>query len=189
MLKRILVPLDGSPAMARVIPALRGLVHDGEAVVHLLLVRPPVRPPEPPALEPLIFPEELLLAPPHGGALVPGARSYSVPQVPLDELMAREHADGEAYLRRVGSQLAYDGVRVRGEVQFGNLLAEVLRAAARHAIHVIALTHAPRAGWRRLLRPGLAQALLTQSPVPVLHVPDTQWTQPTPVWRVDRVPV
>jgi hypothetical protein len=54
---------------------------------------------------------------------------------------------------------------------------------------VIALTHEPRAGWQQLLRPSLAQALLTQSPVPVLHVPNTQWTQPTPVWRVDRVPV
>src|SRR3954451_11098105 len=43
MLSRVLVPLDGSPTMAQIIPRLRQWFGGTGAVVHLLVMRPPIR--------------------------------------------------------------------------------------------------------------------------------------------------
>jgi hypothetical protein len=78
VLNRILVPLDGSPAMATIIPTVRHLVSGTGAVVHLLSVRPPLR------------------------ELAPRRR----PLVHLDELLHQELAAWHDCLTQQGSQLA-----------------------------------------------------------------------------------
>src|SRR3954463_11218710 len=143
MLSRILVPLDGSPAMAAIVPAVRQLVSGTGAVVHLLVVRPPLRD----------------LAPREG------------PLVHLDEVLRQELAAWNDYLTRKGSQLAYDGIVVEREVRFGDALVETLAVAQRHAMHLIALAVQPQFWLQRLRRPNLAHRLLTQALIPVLAVP------------------
>jgi nucleotide-binding universal stress UspA family protein len=161
VLSRILVPLDGSPAMAEIIPSLRQLVGGTGATVHLLIVRPPVR--------------ELM------------RRGDRV--VYLDELLLEEQAAWQHYLARQGSQLAYDGVVVRHEVRFGDPLAETLAAAQHHAVHLIAVVAQPQRPVERIIRPHLAQRLLEQSVVPVLAVPSWQPPRQGMVLRYGRVPV
>jgi nucleotide-binding universal stress UspA family protein len=161
MLSHILVPLDGSAAMAEIIPSLRQLVGGTGARVRLVLVRPPVRKP-----------------------IQRGDRL-----VYLDELLREEEAEWHAYLIRQGSQLAYDGVVVRREVQFGDPLAETLAAARRHAVQLIALAAPPQSGVQRILRPSLAHQLLAQSAVPVLVVPTWRPPQGSPVLRYRDAPV
>jgi nucleotide-binding universal stress UspA family protein len=89
----------------------------------------------------------------------------------LDELVQQERASWHRYLVRQGSQLAFDGVVVRWEICFGDPAAEILAAAERHAVHLIALVGQQQSWLQRLTRPSLAQQLLTQSRVPVLVVP------------------
>jgi nucleotide-binding universal stress UspA family protein len=145
MLTRVLAPLDGSSTMAQIIPALRQWLGGTGAVVHLLLVRPPL-----------------------GQALRLEDRV-----IYLDELLAHERATWQDYLLRQGSQLAYDGVVVQRTVCFGDPLVEVLAVARRQPVQLIALMDQEQAWPQRWLRPSLAQQLLAQSPVPVLVVPAT----------------
>ena len=111
MKNRILVPLDGSPAMTEVIPTLRRLVVGTGAIVHLLLVRPPVSGP--------LQGEDRMLY--------------------LDELVSLERTTGENYLDHHGRQLADADIAVQCEVRFGDPLAETLAAGQRQKVHFIAL--------------------------------------------------
>jgi nucleotide-binding universal stress UspA family protein len=144
MLSRILVPLDGSPEMARVIPALRQLVGGSGAVAYLLLVRPRVHRVKQDA----------------GG-----------PSIPLHEVLEQEAAAWRDYLAQVGAPLAYDGVVIRREVRFGNLVQEILDAACRHAVQLIVVMAQSQGGLGRLLQPSRAHQLLAHANVPVLAVP------------------
>ncbi len=143
MLSRVLVPLDGSPTMAQIIPRLRQWFGGTGALVHLLVVRPPVRE--------LIRLEDRVIY--------------------LDELVRQEQAAWQDYLVRQGSQLACDGVVVQREVRFGAAVTECLVAAERHAVHLIALV-GPQQPWpKRLIQSSLAEQLLAKSRTPVLVVP------------------
>jgi nucleotide-binding universal stress UspA family protein len=143
MLSRILVPLDGSPTRAQILPRLRQWFGGTGTVVHLLVVRPPVR-------DVLRLEDRLVY---------------------LDELVQQERASWLDYLVRQGSQLAYDGVVVRREVRFGELLTEILAVAERRSMHLIALIGRRHSWPRRWLRLDLAEQLLATSPIPTLVVP------------------
>jgi len=143
MLSRVLVPLDGSPTMAQIVPRLRQWFGGTGAVVHLLVVRPPIR--EVIRLEDRV--------------------------VYLDELVQQEQAAWHEYLVRLGSQLAYDGIVVHRAIRFGDPVAETLGAAESHAVHLIALVGQPYSWPRRLIHQSLTEQLLAKSPVPVLIVP------------------
>jgi nucleotide-binding universal stress UspA family protein len=140
MTNRILVPLDGSPAMAEIVPTLRRLVAGTGARVHLLLVRPPVA-------GPMQGTDRVLF---------------------LDELVSVERTTWETYLGHHGRQLATADIDVQCEVRFGDALAETLAAGQRQKVHFIALAGQPQRWLQRLLRPSLAQRLLGQPRVPVL---------------------
>jgi nucleotide-binding universal stress UspA family protein len=161
MLSRVLVPLDGSPTMAQIIPRLRQWFGGTGAVVHLLVVRPPIR-------EVLHLEDRVIY---------------------LDELVAQEQAAWHRYLVLQGSQLAYDGVVVHREVYFGKPVAETLAAAERHSVHLIALVGQQQSWLQRFARPTLAQQLLAQSQVPVLVVPPVSSPANGVVLRYSGIPV
>jgi nucleotide-binding universal stress UspA family protein len=161
MLSRVLVPLDGSPTMAQIIPRLRQWFGGTGAVVHLLVVRPPIR-------EALRLEDRVIY---------------------LDELVQQERAAWLGYLLRQGSQLAYDGVVIQWEVRFGGPGAETLAAADLHAVHLIALVGQQQAWLQRLTRPSLAQQLLARSQVPVLVVPPVSPRATSVVLRYSGIPV
>ncbi len=143
MFRRILVPLDGTPAMATALPTLRRWISGTGAVVHLLVVRPMPRLPWHPDGPPLY----------------------------LDDLLRIEHATWQQYLVHHGSALAYDGIVVHREVRFGAQAPEILAAADRHDAHLIALAP-PRQTWRqRLFAVPLSQQLAARARVPVLLLP------------------
>jgi nucleotide-binding universal stress UspA family protein len=142
MTNRILVPLDGSPDMAEIIPTLRRLVAGTGAIVHLLLVRPPV----------------------------PGPVQGKDRVLFLDELVSVERTAWEGYLGHHGRQLEDANVAVQCEVRFGDALAETLAVGQRQKVQFIALAGQPQRWLQRLLRPNLAQRLLGQQRAPVLIV-------------------
>jgi nucleotide-binding universal stress UspA family protein len=161
MLSRVLVPLDGSPTMVQIIPRLRQWCGGTGAVVHLLVVRPPIR-------EVLRLEDRVVY---------------------LDELVRQEQAAWQEYLVRQGSQPAYDGVVVHREVCFGDPVAETLAAADRHSVHLIAIVGQQRSWLQRLTRPSLAQQLLAQSHVPVLVAPPASYPTVGLVLRYSRMGV
>jgi len=169
MLSRILVPLDGSPAMEAILPTVRHLVGGTGAVVHLLALRPSARE--------LAREENCLRNVYVDDVLVEGLVGWIPPAVgprrSLETRLREERATWQAYLKRQASQLAYDGMVVQREVCFGDPLVETLAAAQRQATHLIALSAAPQSWLGRHLRPSLAQQLLHHSAVPVLAVPPT----------------
>jgi nucleotide-binding universal stress UspA family protein len=160
-LSRVLVPLDGSPTTAQIVPRLRQWFGGTGAVVHLLVVRPPIR-------DVLRLEDRVIY---------------------LDELVRQERAVWHAYLLRQGSQLAYDWIVVHREVRFGDPVTESLAAADHHAVHLIALAGQEQFWLQRLLRPSLAQQLLTQSRVPVLVVPPPSYPAAGLVLRYSRMRV
>jgi nucleotide-binding universal stress UspA family protein len=141
-MNRILVPLDGTPGTAEIIPTLRRLVAGTSTIVHLLLVRPPV----------------------------PGAVQGNDRLLYLDEVVDLERTTWEDYLACHGRQLSDADVAVHCEVRFGDALAETLAAGRRQRVHCIALAGQPQRWLSRVLRPNLAQQLLGQPNVPVLIV-------------------
>ena len=161
MLSRVLAPLDGSPTMAQILPVLRQMLGGTGAVVQLLVVRPPIQ-------GPIRLDDRLLC---------------------LDELLHTEQATWRDYLLRQASKLAYDGIVVQRTVRFGDPLTEILSAAERSPVQLIALV-APQQSWpERLVRPSLAQQLLAQSPVPVLVVPPVSRPAATLIPRYSGSPV
>ncbi len=174
MLRRVLVPLDGSQPVGVLIPVLRQLMSGTGGLVHLLAVRPPLRLParERPAF---VHAHDLMTAAAPTPALVEAPPPR---RVCLDELLVQERAYWLDHLRRQGSQLAYDGVVVQREVRFGDAVAETLAAAERQAVHLIAVAAQPQTWIERLLRPNLAQRLLREAVMPVLTVPAAR-----PLWQ------
>ena len=172
MLNRLLVPLDGSPAMAAVLPRVRELVGGTGAVVHLLAIRPSIH-----KLvrrqDRLVGTDTLLLT-----GLTGWPDYWRAESSYLEDTVRQEQAVWQEYQVRQGSQLAYDGVVVQREVRFGDPLLTTFAAAQTHAAHLIVVAAQPQRWPRRLLRPNLAQQLLTQSAVPVLAVPP--WRPPLP---------
>ncbi len=167
MLSRILVPLDGSPAMASILPTVRHLVGGTGAVVHLLALRPSARElaREEDCLRD-VYVDDVLLE-----GLVGWIRPAAGPRRSLETRLREERATWQAYLLRQASQLAYDGMVVQREVSFGDPLVGTLAAAQRQATHLIALSAPPQSWLGRHVRPSLAQQLLQHSTVPVLAVP------------------
>ena len=184
MLRRVLVPLDGSPTMAAVFPALRQMLGGTGGLVHLLAVRPPL---SLPARQPTAFTHAhdlMVAAAPRPAAPIRSSER----RVCLDELLVQERAHWLDYLRRHGSQLAFDGIVVQREVRFGDPVAETLAAAERAAIELIAVAAHPQPWLARLLRPSFAQRLLARAAVPVLTVPAERPLWQGVVLRYDRAP-
>jgi nucleotide-binding universal stress UspA family protein len=143
MLMKILIPVDGGPLTAELVPAFRHWVGGTGAQVYLLAVRP-----QPTRIE---------------------RRGDRI--VHLDEQQAEEQATWRCYLTGLRGQLAYAGVVVRQAVQFGDPLAQTLAAAERYGVEAIAVAE-PRQSWlQRACRPSLAQQLLACATVPVLVMP------------------
>ena len=161
MLSRVLVPLDGSPVMTQILPTLRQMLGGTGAIVHLLVVRPPIR-------QPHYLADRVIY---------------------LDELLRQEQAAWQDYLTRQAGQLAYDGIVVKRTVRFGDPLTEILALAHRQSMHLIAITARQQPWPQRLFRPCLAHQLLVQSPVPVLVVPATRLPSLDLVARYSGVPV
>ncbi len=165
MIRRILVPLDGTDAAGAVMPTVRHLVGGTGSVVYLLGVSPLPRPAAGGSIWSLHH-ESAITATVLGVADGVADRSLS-----FDHTLVREHAGLDRYLARHGSQLAYDGIVVRRDVRFGDPRREILAAARRHAVHLIVLAPQSESWWQRLRRPSLTQQLIRSSPVPVLVAP------------------
>jgi universal stress protein A len=116
--KRILVPLDGHPSSAEVLPLVADLARSAGSTIRLLTVKPV---PEPVRAE--------------YGRIV----AYS------DQEMARLEAEGNEYLESLGATVP--DVPVEHVVRFGDAVEEIVTEAETWNADLVALTASPRRRW------------------------------------------
>lgn len=141
MMKRILVPIDARERSETIIPVVAALAQGAGSTVRLLRV----------------FPIPSPVVGPHGRTV-----AYA------DQEMARLTAEGLEDLRRVEAQLT--AAPVERVVRFGEPAEEILLEAEAFDADLIALAASGHGRLRGALRPGVAERVAREAPVPALLV-------------------
>ena len=139
MPKRILVPLDGSPAAEAVLPIVAGIARDSGGTVRLLHVKP--------------VPDNVVTG---NGRVV----AYA------DQEMARLEAEGRRYLE--GAQADLEGVPIEPVVRFGDPLDEIANEAEAWDADLIAAAAGSGWRWWPRKRIAEALTARTATPVLIL---------------------
>lgn len=138
MFRRLLVPLDGSPFAASVIPLAIDLARRANGEVRFVVVTPP-------------------LPPAHG----------SMPPLDPNFEMALR-ADNRRYLDEVMGRESGGSVAVSGEVLDGPVVETLVDAMQAHGSDLVVLASHGRGGFSRFWLGSTATSLIRQSPVPLL---------------------
>jgi nucleotide-binding universal stress UspA family protein len=145
-IRRLVIPLDGSPLAEEALPAARALAARLHLPIHLITVIDILR----------LIPVEL-------GPVV--AFDAAVYQETIDQL----DATATAMLTRVSEHLHRAGLQVSSEVAHGSPFAAI--ADAVQAGDLIVMTSHGHSGVRRWLLGSVAEKVVRESPVPVILVP------------------
>ncbi|MGH7279552.1 MAG: universal stress protein [Candidatus Rokuibacteriota bacterium] len=145
-LRRMLVPLDGSPVAETIIPFVSRIARPLGLEIVLLRAVPAV-PPQ---------------------VVEGGARHMVIDNT--DRL--RQEADD--YLRATADGLSTNGFRVLTAVRVGDAATEIVAGARECQVDVIAMTTHGRTGLGRLLFGSVAEAVLRRAHVPVLTMRATE---------------
>jgi nucleotide-binding universal stress UspA family protein len=141
-LRRLFLPLDGSPLAEAVLPFVSRLAWPLGLEIALLRVVPTVTP-------------EIVQA---------GTRQIIVDQG------ERLREEAEAYLREVAARLVADGFRVTTTVRAGEAAPEIVAGARECQADLIGMMTHGRTGLGRLFFGSVAEALLRHAAVPVFVV-------------------
>jgi len=143
MAKRILTPIDGCEESTTIVPVVSALARGAGSTVRLLKVFP--------------VPERVIG--PHGRTI-----AY------VDQEMARLTALGLDELAHVEAEL--EGIPVERVVRFGEPAEEIRLEAEAFNADLVALTTSRRSRLGSALRPGVAERVIQESPVPTLVLRD-----------------
>ena len=138
-MKRIVLPLDGSPVAESVLPVVADLARAGGGSVRLLRVMP--------------LPNNCVDV---DGRVV----AYA------DQEMERLEAEGLDYLRTVETRLG--GLPIESHIRFGDPLDEILKEADDFDADLIAVTTAGRSGLGRAVLGSVAERVFRKAGTPVL---------------------
>lgn len=138
MYKRALIPLDGSPLAAAILPFVLEIARPLDMEIVLLRIVQPLPP-----------------------QVIEGSTHFVVEDVEARLAEARE------YLEPLARDLEARGVRVQSMVRRGEPAAEIVASAGDAGADLIAMTTHGRSGLGRLLFGSVAEAVLRHSDVPV----------------------
>ncbi|HEV7237506.1 MAG TPA: universal stress protein, partial [Ktedonobacteraceae bacterium] len=145
MLKKILVPLDGSLRAERVLPVAACIARASEGSILLLqVVSPPID---------------------YGSGLAP------VPFV-TGELIKAELKEADSYLKTVASSQVLTGIQTSTEVLYGFAAQQLLSTAQDESVDLIVMGSHGRTGLTRWILGSVAHKLTHESAVPVLVLRD-----------------
>lgn len=148
MLKKILVPLDGSELAERALPYALSLTQKYEAELLLVMV--------------LQTPVAYVLSDDMGVGL-----SYSL----LEEGLERERNKAQAYLRQIEAELREEEIAIWSVVRENKDVADgIIDIAQQEAIDVIVKTTHGRSGPSRWVYGNVATKVLQSAPCPVFLV-------------------
>lgn len=141
MLKKILVPLDGSLRAERALPVAARIARASKGRVLLVRVISP-------AVE-------------YGSCLAP------VPLV-TGEIIEEELKEADSYLKAVASSHAFSGIETSTEAIYGIPAQELLAVAQQRSVDLIVMCSHGRTGFTRWVLGSVAHKLTHESAVPVL---------------------
>ena len=137
-LRRVLVPLDGSPLAESVLPSVARIARPLDLEIVLLRVVPSLPP-----------------------RVIEGGRPIVIDNT------ERLRDEAQDYLRHVASGLSASGHRVSTAVSIGDAPGEILAATKEHDADMIAMTTHGRGVLGQLLFGSVAEAVLHRAHVPV----------------------
>ena len=144
ILKKALVPLDGSKEAEEIVPYVQELASKLKADVVLFQV--------------IKTPYETINAAGYGSG------NYTEQQI------ASEKAFAEDYLGKIGSQLKQKGVTVTTKVRFGNAAEEIIKLADEMCADVVGMSTHGRSGIGRWVLGSVAGRILHEGTTPLLLV-------------------
>jgi len=143
MYKKILVPLDGSKRAEAILPYVESLADRYEAKVILLQV-----------------------VEPHSQIVNP-VTTYPV----LDSVRLEEYnREAETYLNIRNSRLREKGIRGETSVSYGNIVEEIIDAAEREDVDLVAMASHGRTGLQRVFYGSVAAGVLHRIDRPLLLI-------------------
>jgi nucleotide-binding universal stress UspA family protein len=151
MVRKILVPLDGSQLAEQVLPRLQAIVECRGAEIHLLSVAPVI---DNAAAEVMLYP------------------LYVYREQFADETAERQRIETELlnYLQGIARDLESLGASVRCTVHFGSPAEEILSYTSQNNIELIAMCTHGRSGLARWAYGSVADRVLRAASCPVLLV-------------------
>lgn len=166
-MKKILVPLDGSPLAEQALPAVRSLLEQGveEAVLFAVGEAPRATPagrrrglrrPVPLASMPGTFPR---------GAIPATPRAYAETR---DQAIEREEHELLDYLEDIAPRLRDTGRKVTTVARLGDPAREIIDYAGRNGCDLIVMTTHGRSGLRAVVQGSVMERVLQSGVAPVL---------------------
>ena len=147
MLKKILVPLDGSKLAEKALPYAVSLAEKYEATLVLVWVLQPYPPP---------------VAVDYGGVTTP---------IAIDSIMTQAEDEASAYLAQLQEQYRQQNIPTRTVILKGYSVAEaIIDLARQERVDVIVKTTHGRSGLSRWLFGNVATKVLQKAPCPVFMV-------------------
>jgi len=156
-LRRLLVPLDGTPAHEQALPAASAIAHACNADMHLVLVIP-------------------TLTTLSGERAVPGL----LLPITMTAILDLAQQGGAEYLERIAAAYRSDGVSVITEVARGDPVPTVLDLVERHETDLIVMASHGRAGIDALLSGSVAPRIAGRTGRPLLLLRADEAAQATP---------
>jgi nucleotide-binding universal stress UspA family protein len=148
MLKKILVPLDGSQLAEQALPYAKSLAQKYEAELILLMVIPPFSLP--------------VLADPYGGVLY---------KYPTEAEINKHQEAAQTYLSDLQKSLRQQNIMTRIQVLEDASTAEgIVNVASREKVDVIVKTTHGRSGLSRWVYGSVATKVLQEAPCPIFLV-------------------
>jgi len=142
MYNKILVPLDGSKRAERILPHVEKLAHDNDATVIFLTV---FRPPR-------VFGYDDL--------------QYAHFQKELESTMG----EAETYVKGLRGEFQAKGIEARHQAVMGPVVKEILDAAQREDVDLVAICSHGRGGMSRLFYGSVASGILNRIDRPLLII-------------------
>lgn len=150
--RNILVPLDGDPEHAQALPIARELARTCQASLHLAMVIPWVS----------NLTGEMTVT----GRMLPATTS---------RMLNMAMQDAEAYSARLIEELHSQGFSAGGHVLRGDPAKIIVEATNRAPIDLIILATHGKTGMEALWAGSVTNKICSQSKVPLLLIPVTQW--------------
>jgi len=168
MFKRILVPLDGSPLSAAVLPHVEKLISETNAEVTLLIVADSTAPIG--SVTVGSGDVQDMVSSPTVGQPILERRTVIREGETQPQAEKRIKDELETYLAEAASKLAAKGILTAQTVLFGDPVEKIVDHAKGERFDVIAMATHGRSGLARLLAGSVASRVLERADIPVLLV-------------------
>lgn len=156
MLKRVLVPLDGSDLALKALPYAKEIAKHFNAEVILLQVIPETTPP----------PEALEMA---AKSIIPATGQIAVHHVLEEKSEKRQEADN--HLEQIAGEIRSEDIKVSHQVIFGDPGDSIIDFADKENIDTIIMTTSGKGGVERFMLGSVADTVIhkTRKPVTVIR--------------------